>query len=152
VGRAYRRWCTALIGLSIGSVLPAQPTAGSVEVRYTAYGMPHVRASSLAGVADGYGWAFARDNLCIMVEKAITLAGDRSRSLTPDSGYVDLFVGGRISNRSSDAVFRYLLDSTAIRNARRTASTDVRDMVRGYVDGFNRHVQAAPLAGESCRS
>jgi acyl-homoserine-lactone acylase len=68
--------------------------------------MPHVRAASLAGAGEGYGWAFARDNLCLMMEKVVTQAGDRSRYLGPDSGYVDDFVGVSLSNAESDAVYR----------------------------------------------
>ncbi len=143
----------AVLALGVGASTPAtgQLARAAVEVRYTPYGVPHIRAGQLAGAADGYGWAFARDNLCLMVEKAVTLAGDRSRYWGPDSGYVDGFVGGRIANRSSDAVFRYLLDSAAVDRVRLAASVDVRAMVRGYVDGFNRHVRADALPGETCR-
>lgn len=122
-----------------------------VEVRYTGYGMPHVRASTLAGAGEGYGWAFARENLCLMVEKVVTLSGDRSRHLGPDSGYVDDFVGVRLTNAESDAVYRYLLDSGAVAAVRRAASADVRALLRGYVAGFNRHVRGTPLSGETCR-
>ncbi len=129
----------------------AQAPAETVEVRYTGYGMPHVRAVTLAGAGEGYGWAFARDNLCLMMEKVVTLAGDRSRYLAPDSGYVDDFVGVHLSNAESDAVYRYLLDSGAVAAVRRAASPDVRALVRGYVGGFNRHVRGTPQPGEGCR-
>lgn len=120
-------------------------------MRYTGYGMPHVRAASLAGAGEGYGWAFARDNLCLMMEKVVTQAGDRSRYLGPDSGYVDDFVGVSLSNAESDAVYRYLLDSGSVAAVRHAASTDVRALLHGYVAGFNRHVRGAPRPGEGCR-
>ncbi|MBK6459084.1 MAG: penicillin acylase family protein [Gemmatimonadetes bacterium] len=120
-------------------------------MRYTAYGMPHVRASTLAGAGEGYGWAFARENLCLTMEKIVTLAGDRSRYIGPDSGYVDDFVGVRLTNVESDAVYRYLLDAEAVAAVRRAASADVRALLRGYVAGFNRHVRGTPMPNEWCR-
>lgn len=148
------RWRALRVGagLAIWSASGgAQRDAAAIEVRYTAFGLPHVRAATLAGAAEGYGWAFARENLCLTVEKAVTLAGDRSRHLGADSGYVDGFVGGRISNAASDAAYRYLLAPDAVAAVRRTASPDIRSMVRGYVRGFNRHVRDSSLAGERCR-
>ncbi|MBK7907587.1 MAG: penicillin acylase family protein [Gemmatimonadetes bacterium] len=138
------------LGLAFGRLVAQTPDA--VEVRYTAYGMPHVRATTLAGAGEGYGWAFARENLCLMLEKTVTLAGERSRSIGPDSSYVDDFVGVRLTNVESDAVHRYLLDPAAVDAARRAASADVHALVRGYVAGFNRHVRAAALPGEACRA
>ena len=144
---ALRQACSVVWGL----VLAAPPLVAQVEVRFTSHGLPHVRAATLGGAAEGYAWAFARDNLCLTVEKFVTLAGDRTRYLGADSGYVDGFVGGWISNAASDAAYRYLLAPAATAAVRRASSMDVRQMVSGYVRGFNRHVSAVPLAGESCR-
>ena len=113
--------------------------------------MPHVRAATLAGAGEGYGWAFARENLCLTAEKLITLAGERSRHLGADSGYVDDFVGVRLTNLQSDAVYRYLLDSASVAAVRRAATRDVRALLAGYVAGFNRHVHGPPQPGETCR-
>ncbi len=126
--------------------------AQGIEVRYTSHGVPHVRAGSFEEVAEGYGWAFARDNLCLLVEKAVTLAGERSRWLGADTGYVDVFVGTYIRNAASDAAHRYLLSPAAREAVRRAASAPVRALVRGYVRGVNRHLRAEALPGESCRT
>ncbi|MBK8057122.1 MAG: penicillin acylase family protein [Gemmatimonadetes bacterium] len=85
------------------------------------------------------------------MEKIVTLAGDRSRHIGPDSGYVDDFVGVRLTNAESDAVYRYLLDAEAVAAVRRAASADVRALLRGYVAGFNRHVRGTPMPNEWCR-
>lgn len=150
--RFARRALARTLLLATASSVVTPPARGQeIAVRYTSHGVPHVTSSSLAGVAEGYGWAFARDNLCLLVEKAVTLAGERSRWLGPDSGYVDLFVGGFIRNAASDAAYRYLLGSAAREGVRRAASPDVRALVRGYVQGVNRHLAADALPGESCR-
>lgn len=130
--------------------LAAQRAAG-IEVRITEQGVPHIRASTLRGAGEGYGWAFARENLCLMVENAVTLAGDRSRVFGADSGYVDGFLGSRVGNADSDLMYRYLLAPAAVAATRRAASADVRALVTGYVRGFNRHARDTARAGEGCR-
>lgn len=151
-GRRAARACLAgLVSLGAGGTLAAQGTPVGVSVRFTAHGVAHVRAGTLAGAGEGYGWAFARDNLCLMVEHAVTLAGDRSRLFGADSSYVDGFLGARVGNVDSDVMYRYLLAPAAVAAVRAAASRDVQALVAGYVRGFNRHVHAAPLAGESCR-
>lgn len=47
------------------------------EIRTTAYGVPHVRAASLAGAAFGLGYAFARADLCTVAERWVTVRGER---------------------------------------------------------------------------
>jgi acyl-homoserine-lactone acylase len=145
-----RAFATFLVSCALSAAANAQPAG--VQVRYTEYGVAHVSAPTMEGGGYGYGWAFARDNLCLFVERAITLAGERSKTLGPDAEYTDLFAGGSLKNVDSDAVWRLLLDESAVEGVRDFASSDVKALVRGYVAGFNRHVADAPLPGESCRS
>lgn len=148
-GTSRRRALGAAAALLAGSaVAPAQ---AAVEVRYTSHGVAHVYADDLAGAAEGYGWALARDNLCIVAERMVTLAGERSRHLPPDGTYFDAFAGGALSNADSDAAFRYLLSPAMVKRTARGASRDIHALVRGYVRGFNRHVAGAALPGEDCR-
>jgi acyl-homoserine-lactone acylase len=130
---------------------PSPPSQAAVEVRYTSHGVAHVYADDLGGAAEGYGWALARDNLCIVAERMVTLAGERSLHLPPSATYFDAFAGGTLSNADSDAAFRYLLSPAMVRRTARGASRDMHAMVRGYVRGFNRHVAGAALPGEDCR-
>lgn len=137
--------------LALPRVLPAQ-RPGSVEVRYTPLGVAHVRAGTLEAAGEGYGWAFARDNLCLLIDKAVTLAGERSTRMGGDGSYVDGLAGGVIPNRVSDVAYRYLLAAGAVDSMRRAASRDVHALVRGYVRGVNRHIDGTPLPGEECRT
>ncbi len=122
-----------------------------VEVRYTPYGLAHIAADGFEGAGFGYGLAVSRDNLCAIVERAITLGGERSRRLSAGAGYVDAFAGGSISNADSDAAYLYLLSPETVARVRGAASADVRALVRGYAEGFNQHVSAERAAGEDCR-
>lgn len=148
------RWASAAIWMMvIGCAAPAVAAgrALTAEVRYTPYGVAHVTADTYAGAGYGYGWALARDNLCAVVERATTLAGERSRSMPAQQSYFDAFAGGPISNVDSDAVYRYLFPVSLLRRVRADASKEVRELVHGFVEGFNRHANGPALAGETCR-
>ena len=130
----------------------ADTRAGGAEVRYTPFGVAHVTASSMKGAGKGYGWAFARDNLCANVEQAVRLAGERSRYFDPAATTIDLFAGGAISNADSDAASLYLLSDAKVSRLKAGSSADMRGLVTGFVEGFNRHASGAALHGETCRS
>jgi acyl-homoserine-lactone acylase len=124
---------------------------GRVELRYTGYGVAHIKADDFEGAGFGYGIAVARDNLCIMAERTITIAGERSRRLSPDEGYVDLFAGGRISNVDSDAAYLYLLSPESLAQIKTAASPEMKALVRGYAAGFSYHAANGNAPGEDCR-
>jgi Penicillin amidase len=77
---------------------PAGVEGARVEIRYTDFGVAHIKADGFLGAGYGYGLAAARDNLCAIEERTITIAAERSRYLTADAGYNDAFAGGMISN------------------------------------------------------
>ncbi|MDX2274322.1 MAG: penicillin acylase family protein [Hyphomonadaceae bacterium] len=146
------RWSVAaavLIAMSGSAVAGERPVAA--EVRYSEYGVAHIEAESFEGAGRGYGLALARDNLCAVVERAVTLAGERSAALPARETYFDAFAGGPVSNVDSDAVYRYLFPQRLVQRVRNEASRDMRDLVAGFVVGFNEHVAAEGAPGESCR-
>ncbi len=124
---------------------------GTVEVRFTPLGLAHIRAHDYHGAGFGYGWALARDNLASVVERMVTLAGERARSMPALGSYFDVFAGSDIRNVDSDAAYRYLLSDAVLARTKAGASAQVRALVSGYVRGFNHHVNGAPLPGEACR-
>ncbi len=142
----------SLVCLGACALAPAQNDGDRIELRYTGFGVAHVRADGLEGAGYGYGVAVARDNLCAIAERAVTIAGERSRHLSPDEGYVDLFAGGRISNTDSDAAYLYLLAPEIVSRVKSAASSEMRSLVRGYAAGFNHHVSASSAPGEDCRA
>lgn len=150
-----RRLARALLLAGLGGCMLAppghDPGGEKVDIRYTPYGIAHVRADGFSGAGFGYGLAVARDNLCAIAERTATLAGERSRFLSAAAGYEDPFAGGRISNADSDAAYIYLLSPQVIASIRTAASSDMKALVRGYAAGFNRHAIGEVIAGEDCR-
>ena len=55
----------------------------SAQIRYTTGGIPHILAHDWAGLGFGYGYAFARDNLCTMANDYVTVEAQRSRYFGP---------------------------------------------------------------------
>lgn len=145
------RYGLAAMLCAFSSAAAGAERSSGAEIRYTEYGVAHIEAETYEGAGRGYGWALAQDDLCVVVERTITLAGERSRSMPAQDTYVDPFAGGTVSNVDSDAVYRYLFPSALTRRVRQAASRDMRDLVHGFVDGFNQYVATQAAAGETCR-
>ncbi|SDJ07827.1 acyl-homoserine-lactone acylase [Lentzea albidocapillata subsp. violacea] len=119
------------LSLAIAGVLITSPPAvagGGTVIRRTSYGIPHVLAADYRGAGQGLGYAFAEDNACVMAEIVVTLAAERSRWFGPDG-------------LASDLYYQRLNQSTVVeRQLARGPSKQARDLVRGYVAGFNRYL------------
>ena len=151
-----RRLNLFLMGVSALSLISmnvcAQDAKLSAQVKYTEFGIAHIKAKNLEGAGFGYGYAMARDNLCAVDEKMVTLAGERSKSMDPEGKYIDLFAGGEVINYQSDAAYKYILSDETVKYTKNGASKDVKALVKGYVIGFNKHIKGPSLDGEDCRN
>jgi acyl-homoserine-lactone acylase len=120
----------------------AQPAADyQVTVTRTRYGIPHVNAPDLGSLGYGYGYAFAQDNLCTMMEDFVAIRGERSRYWGGDGTYVIPAVEVAPNNVDSDFFWKFMADAAAVRRFRDAASPEVRRVVHGFVDGFNRYIE-----------
>jgi acyl-homoserine-lactone acylase len=133
----------------------------SVEIRRTAYGIPHILANDYGSLGYGYGYAFAHDNLCVMADRAVTLRSERSRYFGPTADAKDPFADAEraSSNLASDVYYRGLRQSGVVRRllarpAPLGPTARLRRMVDGYVAGYNRYLRdtgVARLPDPSCR-
>ncbi|GAA0518627.1 penicillin acylase family protein [Pigmentiphaga sp. GD03639] len=126
---------------------PSQPAARfDAHVRWTTYGVPHVRASDHGGLGYGYGYAVARDQLCALADRIITLRGERSAHFGPDGKALVGFLP--LPNLDSDLFYRMQLSADDVDAAWKALSPQARALAEGYAAGFNRYVRdhAAPAA------
>jgi acyl-homoserine-lactone acylase len=126
-----------------------------VQIRYSAYGVPHIKAQTSFGAGYGLGFAFARENLCIGVELALTVAGERSSAFGEDASYVDPHLGATaVRNLDSDFYYRFIYTDEVVASMRRQLSAEARELVAGYVRGFNRYLRDTPAGRRpsSCRA
>jgi acyl-homoserine-lactone acylase len=113
----------------------------AVFVRYTEYGVPHVRERDYESVGFGQGYAQARDNLCQIERGMIALRGELSRWFGPEAFGTTLSSAKR--SLDSDFYFggiveRGVVEQLIARPPPLGPRDEVRDIVRGYVAGFNR--------------
>ena len=60
----------------------------SADVTWTTYGVPHVKADNLESMAYGVGYAFARDNLCVLADQIVKYNSERAKFFGPDFDHV----------------------------------------------------------------
>ncbi len=107
----------------------------------TTYGLPHIQASDYASLGYGYGYAFAQDNLCTMMEDFVAIRGERSKYWGGDGTYPLWAVGVNPNNIDSDFFWKFMADDEAVERFRNAAAPEIRQLVHGFVDGFNRYIE-----------
>ena len=146
----------AAMVLSTVSEVPAETRHGpAAEIRYTEYGVPHITARDFTGLGYGFGFAAATDNVCELARIYLTVSAQRSRYLGADTPS-DFDYGPADTNLDSDLYFQQVNDSRVVEHlvaqpAPRGPRREVRDIVRGYVAGYNRYLREAGVTDPACR-
>lgn len=104
-------------------------------VRRTGFGVPHVVAHDWGDLGFGQGYAFASDNGCVLLDQVIKVRGERARYLGrgPDDAHID-----------SDFAYRHLDLLAVAHSAVRRLPPASRELLAGYVAGFNAFVRERP--------
>ncbi len=110
----------------------------------TPYGVAHVTAPDFAGLGYGAAYAFSQDNFCILAGQLVTVHGDRSKDFGAE-GATNLSFNPA-TNIDSDFFFRSVPDLPALREAFSRTSEEHRDLIQGWVAGYNRYLQDTPPA------
>jgi acyl-homoserine-lactone acylase len=124
-----------VFGLSCSAHAFSPATDVSADIRRTAFGVPHIRAQDERGLGFGIGYAYAQDNLCLLANEIVTVNGQRSRYFGPEQFTVE-----QRENRVSDVFFTWLNTPEAVEAFWQAQPAQVRDLVEGYVAGFNRNL------------
>ena len=141
ISKPLSKTCFAVLclGLSMNLSLPvlAQTPATDVraDIRRTTFGVPHIRAADERGLGYGIGYAYAQDNLCLLANEVVTVNGERSKYFGPEQLTLD-----ERDNLSSDVFFTWLNNPEAVAAFWQAQTPEVRDLVEGYVAGFNRQL------------
>lgn len=114
-------------------------------IRWDTYGVPHIESKDLGGVFYGQGYAFARDNICVLADQIVKVRSERSK-----------YFGAGEQNAHIQSDFAYKA-MRVVKNAEETypnLSADARTMVDGWVAGYNRRLTEVGPAGlpEPCRN
>ena len=141
--------------------LLATPAAAAFDanIRRTAHGIPHIQAKDFGGIGYGYGYAFAQDNICVIADQYVTVSGERSKFFGPDKTWSFRGNGSVNRNLESDFFFKRIIAQRTVERLMAQPLPDgprpeVRDGVRGYVEGYNRYLRETgvdKLPDPACR-
>jgi acyl-homoserine-lactone acylase len=119
-----------------------------VEIRRTAFGIPHIKASSEHGLGYGIGFAYAQDNACLLEDDVSTVNGTRSTYWGAESKSE---YGA--TNLETDFFFRWFNSRDAVSRFWEAQSPAIQALMTGYAQGFNDYVaqregdRQTPLCG-----
>jgi acyl-homoserine-lactone acylase len=119
----------------------------SVTITRTEGGIPHITGANFGDVGYGYGFSFAKDNICTMADTYITVEGKRSMYFGPNGSYEQQGNGVTVKNLDSDFFWTEVADSgivpmLASRKPPLGPGKQLRAGVRGYVAGYNRYLRS----------
>lgn len=133
---------TAALALAVGGFGAGQAAAYEAQIVRTKYGIPHITAKDYGGIGYGQGYVFAQDNLCLLADKIVSVNGERSKYFGPEATNVVAFSDTK--NLESDFFFKANLDLKPLRASLAKGPADYRQLVEGYVAGFNRFLADTP--------
>lgn len=103
----------------------------TADIKWTSYGVPHITADNLQSLAFGSGYAYARDNICILADQLIKVRSERSRYFGAGEGSANLI---------SD--FGHL--AIGVLNSAKTLYPSISDnsraLLEGYAVGYNKYL------------
>lgn len=147
--RRRRRLRAALIVVTVSALASVAAVTASAQpdaptIRYTEYGIPHIVASDYEGIGEGYGYAVAKDNICVLADMYLTVDARRSRHHGPD-GAAEAGYASSTTNLNSDLFFQRLKDDRTVEKLidqppPNGPDPEVEQTIHGYVEGFNRYL------------
>lgn len=96
-----------------------------VDIRWTSYGIPHVKAEDWTSLGYGYAYATATDGVCVIARDIVTVNGNLTK-----------YFGEK--QRASDIFHRAVVTDSLISQYNAEQSTRARQFNEGYVAGYNR--------------
>lgn len=111
-------------------------------IRTTEYGIPRIVADNYTGLGYGYGYALAKENICSMADIYTTQRGERSKYFGPEGEWQLTGNGYTFTNLQADFAHKRIIaekkiDKLLKLKAPQGPKPQVRDVVKGYVKGYN---------------
>lgn len=138
--RSLRVSCFGLMASVSASGQAADTPQTEIEIRWTADGVPHIRAENWQDLGYGYGYVQGRDALCTLAEAFVTFEGRRSYFFGPEARPSADSTFGRPRNIELDVFFRAFADAEVIEQYRRQQPAGLIELIDGFAEGYNRHL------------
>jgi len=107
-----------------------EPAAFEAELRWTSFGIPHVRAANWPSLGYGFAYAAARDLVCTIAREVVRTSGELARYFGPGD-----------DNLESDVFHRAVLDEAAVNHFLGRQTDYQTGYLAGYVAGYNRYLR-----------
>ena len=104
------------------------------DVRTTEFGIPHIKGKNFASMGYGLGYAYARDNLCILAREIVTARGEEAQYFGDDPGFVQRSI-----------LFSHLSREENLRRSFAAQPREIQDAIHGYAAGYNRWIAETGL-------
>lgn len=118
-----------------------QPTF-QTDIRWTSYGIPHVKANDWGSLGYGFAYATATDAVCVIARDVAMVNGELAK-----------YLGEADGNLESDIFHNAVLTPAKLSAYNAAQSTRATEFSSGYVAGYNRyladHTGALPQSCES---
>jgi len=153
--------CAGITDRSASSAVDPQASqsrAGyQAEIRRTAMGVPHIKASDWGGAGYGYGYSQAQDDLCTMADGFLTYRGERSEFFGAEARLPAASTIGQPTNIDSDFFHRQVIGADVVDAMARAQPPAIQRMVEGFAAGYNRYLRdlkagVAHNAHAACRN
>ena len=106
------------------------PSTYDVEIRWTSYGIPHVKATDWGSLGYGFAYATATDAICVIARDVLLVNGELSKHHGPDEGRFD-----------SDVFHKGILTDDKVAAFNQAQNDRDQAFADGYVAGYNRYVR-----------
>lgn len=150
---------TAAVPQASASAAPDDRTVArgglSAVIRYTENGIPHILARDYAQLGFGTGWAQAADQVCVLADGFVTVAGERSRWFGADAA-PDFSLSSATRNLSSDLYFKGVRESGTVERLLATPAPagpteDLKELTRGWAAGYNAWLARNEVTDPACK-
>ncbi|MGP3683930.1 penicillin acylase family protein [Streptomyces sp. IBSNAI002] len=148
---------TAAIPQAAAAAGDTGPSGGglSAVIRYTENGIPHILARDYAHLGFGTGWAQAADQVCVLADGFVTVAGERSRWFGPEAA-PDGSLSSATRNLTSDLYFKGVREAGTVEKLLATPAPagpgkDLRELMRGWAAGYNAWLAQNKITDPACK-
>jgi acyl-homoserine-lactone acylase len=115
--------------VSTADVIEPHILAASVEIRRTAYGIPHIKGATMEAAAFGFGYCQAEDHLLNIMRSILRARGQLSRHFEGEENVESDFWNCQFQVRQRAIATYHKLDP------------DFRSMLDGFASGLNYYVR-----------
>ncbi len=103
----------------------------TADIKWTSFGVPHITADNLQSLGFGSGYAFAKDNLCILADQFVRVRSERSKYFGPGAGSENIISDfGHLAMQVVDSAEKLYP----------TMSENSRALMEGYSAGYNKYL------------